>query len=219
MYRLLIPVGAARDSAGSFSMTDAVTAHLRIAWGAFKASWRVFVLSMLILFVSWVCLEVAVITLHGLGVVVNVLLHLAFLVWFSGLMAGLHAMVLQTIDGRTPALKDLFTLLGRGPAFLFAVVLYLVAVAVGLVLLVLPGIYLAVRYAFFGYILATKPVSALEALRFAGALANGRWWALFGFFLVILALNIAGAALLGVGFFISYPVSLLAGASLFRTLE
>ncbi len=200
-------------------MTGAITSHLRIAWRAFKANWRVFVLSALILFGSWVCLELAVITLHRLGVIVNVLLHLAFLVWFSGLMVGMHGMALEVIDGGVPTLKDLFALLGRGPTFLLAIFLYLLAVAAGLLLLILPGIYVAVRYAFFGFVLTIKPVSALEALNTAGALAKGRWWGLFGFFLVILALNIAGAALLGVGLFISFPVSLLATASLFRSLQ
>lgn len=128
-------------------------------------------------------------------------------------------MALKTIDGGVPVLKDLFSLLKRGTVFLFALVLYLAAVAAGLLLFVLPGIYLAVRYAFFGYVLSAGPVSALKALNSAGEIAKGRWWGLFGFFLVMLALNIAGAAALGVGFFISYPVTLMTSASFFRTLQ
>ena len=39
------------------------------------------------------------------------------------------------------------------------------------------------------------------------------------YMLLVLALNLAGAALLGLGLLVSYPVTLLATASFFRTLQ
>jgi hypothetical protein len=206
----------------SSSMTGVAAVHLRIAWRAYKVHWRVFVLAVLVLFASWVSLELAVATLQRLGVALNIVLHLVFLVLLSGLMVGLHSMALQVVDGRIPTLRCLPGSLARGPSYLVALCLYSVAVAGGLMLLVVPGVYLAVRYAFFGHVLATKQASeasALGALRDAGSLSQGRWWALFGFLLVVAALNIAGAAALGLGLLISFPVALLATSSLFRTLQ
>ncbi len=83
----------------------------------------------------------------------------------------------------------------------------------------LPGVYVAVRYCLFGHVIAASESSAVEALREAGALTLGRWWAMGRFLAVVLAINVAGAALLGLGLLVSFPVSLLATASLYRTLE
>jgi hypothetical protein len=79
--------------------------------------------------------------------------------------------------------------------------------------------HLAVRYALFGQVLADRPGSALDALREAASLAQGRWWALFGSLLAVAVCNLAGAAMLGLGLLISFPVGLLATASLFRGLQ
>lgn len=199
-------------------MAGIARTHLRVAWGAFKLHRRVFILSVLVLFASWVSLELAVVALQRLGVAVNVLLHLGFLILFSGLMVGLHEMALQAVAGHPPAVSTLTASLARGPSYLLALCLYLVAVAAGVLLLVAPGIYLAVRYALFGQVLAAENVSGLDAWRAAGSLSQGRWWMLFRFLLVVAALNLAGAALLGVGLLVTFPVTVLATSSLYRTL-
>ena len=196
-----------------------VGTHLRIGWRAFKLHWRIFVLSMLVLFASWLSLELAVVALQRLGVVVNVALHMAFLVVFSVLMVGIQNIALQTVDGRIPTLKGMSELPARGPSYLLALLLYIVAVAGGLLLLVVPGLYLAVRYALFGQVLACKQASALQALREAGSISQGQRWPLFGLLLAAAALNIVGAAMLGLGLAISFPVALLAISSFFRALQ
>lgn len=200
-------------------MTAPATPHFRLAWRAFKTHWRVFVLSTLVLFASWATLELSVVALHRFGVVLNVLLHLAFLFFASGLMVGIHHLAMVAVDGGVPHRKLLTASLRRGPSYLLAFCLYLVSMAFGLLLLVVPGVYVAVRYALFGPVLATRQTSAMEALRDAGALSHREWWATFRVLLAALALNVGGAALLGLGLLISFPVSLLAASSLFRTLQ
>ena len=201
------------------AMTESVIPHFGIGWRAFKSHSRVFVISMFVLFASWVVLEVAVVALHRFGLVVWLVLHLAFFVFFSGLMAGLHRLALETVQGETPRLANLTGLLGRGPTFLLASSIYFVAVAGGLALLLVPGIYVAVRYAFFGQVIARSSTSALEALRDAAALSEGRWWTLCLFLVLALLLNLAGAAVLGIGLLITFPVSLLATSDLYWSLR
>jgi hypothetical protein len=174
---------------------------------------------MLILFASWVVLELGVVALRRFGIVVWLLLHLAFLLLFSGLLVGFHGLALGAAEGNAPNLIDLTSLLKRGPTFLLAFCIYSVLVVGGLVLLVVPGIYLAVRYAFFGQVIATSPVSPLEALRDAAALSYGRWWTISRTVLMALLLNLAGAALLGLGLVITFPVTLLAISSLYLSLQ
>jgi hypothetical protein len=200
-------------------MTDSATLHFQNAWKTFRSHPRVFVSSMLILFGSWAALEVAVVALQRFGVVVWFILHLAFFVFFSGLMVGLHRMALETLDGKAPRLANLIALLGRGPTFLLAFCIYSAGVVVGLVLLVVPGIYVAVRYALFGQILATTSTTAPQALRNTAALSEGRWWTLFPLLLMALLLNLGGMAFLGLGLLITFPVSLLATSELYRSLR
>jgi uncharacterized membrane protein len=200
-------------------MSESVIRHFGIGWKAFKSYPRVFVISMLILFASWAALEVAVVALQRFGVVLWLILHLAFFVFFSGLMVGLHRIALETVDGKAPKLANLTALLGRGPTFLLAFCVYLAAVVVGLVLLVVPGIYVAVRYALFGQVLATTSTTAPQALRNAAALSDGRWWTLFPLLLMAMLLNLAGLAFLGLGLLVTFPVSLLATSDLYRSLQ
>ena len=200
-------------------MTISTASHFRIAWRSFKSHSRVFILSMLVLFASWVSLELCVVAFQSFGVVLNLLLHLAFLLLFSGLIVGIHSIAMEVVDGGGPSLKRLSASMERGPSFFLAFCVYFVAVMGGLLLLVVPGVYITVRYALFGQVFATKHTSALEALRDAGALSHGRWGATFRLLLAALALNVAGAALLGLGLVISFPVSLLAASSFFRALQ
>src|SRR5450432_1397920 len=105
-------------------MTESVIQHFGIGWKAFKAYPRVFLISMLMLFASWVVLEVAVVAMQRFGIVVWLALHLAFFVFFSGLMVSLHRIALETVDGAVPKLENLTALLGRGPTFFLASCIY-----------------------------------------------------------------------------------------------
>ncbi len=179
----------------------------------------------IILFALWVILEVSVVAVTRLaaavdqvpaGTTVNVALHVGFLLLFSGLLVGLHRIALNAVDGGAPTLSTLTHFLKIGPTYLLALALYWLAVLAGTLALVLPGIYLAVRFAFFGQVLAFRRASAFSALRDSAALCTGRWWSLFVLFFLALALNLLGAAMLGLGFFVSFPVTLLAATVRFR---
>jgi uncharacterized membrane protein len=196
-----------------------VRAHFGIGWQRFNTSRRVFLISTLALLASWASLEVAVVALQRGGVALNVALHLGFLVLFSGLMVGIHRIALDVVDGQPPTLNGLTRVLHRAPGFLLAASLYSLGAVAGLLLFVVPGVYVAVRYALFGHALADGDKSAVEALREAGDLSRSRWWSVCRFLALLLACNLAGAALLGLGLLVSFPVSLVASASFFRTLQ
>ena len=200
-------------------MPDRVTSHFETGWRLFKSHPGVFVISMLLVFLSWVALEIAVVFLHRLGLAVWLLLHVAWLFLFSGMLVGLHAMALKSVDGEIPRVGDLFASLERGPAYLLALGIYCLAVSCGFVLLIVPGIYLAIRYCLFAQIITDTSASALQALRKAAELAHGHWAALGALFLIAFLLNLGGMALLGIGLIISFPVSLLAIAGCYRSLQ
>jgi hypothetical protein len=200
-------------------MSDRVTKHFETGWRLFRSRASVFVVSMLLLFLSWVVLEIVVVFLHRLGLAVWLVLHLAWLFLFSGMLVGLHVMALKSVDGEIPRVGDLFGSLECGPAYLLAFSIYCLAVSGGLTLLIVPGIYLAIRYCLFAQVITDTSASALAALRKAAALAHGNWAPLGALFLIAFLLNIAGMSLLGIGLIISFPVSLLAIAGFYRSLQ
>jgi hypothetical protein len=200
-------------------MPDRVTSCFQTGWRLFKSRASVFVASMLLLFLSWVVLEVAVVSLHRLGFTVWLVLHLAWLFLFAGMLVGLHVMALKCVDDRIPRIGDLFGSLQRGPPYLLAFGIYCLAVGGGLVLLIVPGIYLAIRCCLFAQIITDPSASALPALRKAAALARSNWVSLGALFLIAFLLNIAGMSLLGIGLIISFPVSLLAITAFYRSLQ
>ena len=200
-------------------MSDRVTSHFETGWRLFKSRASVFVVSMLLLFLSWVSLEIAVVFLHRLGFAVWLVLHLVWLFLFLGMLVGLHVMALKSVDGGIPRIVDLFGSLERGPAYLLALTIYCLAVSGGLVLLIVPGVYLAIRYCLFAQVITDTSGSALAALRKAAALAHGNWAPLGALFLIAFLVNIAGMSLLGIGLIISFPVSLLAIAGFYRSLQ
>lgn len=200
-------------------MSSSPVFHVRAGWRVFWAAPRVLVISELLLFGSWVILETSVMLLHRFGPLPNILLHLAFLWVFFGLLAGMHGIAHDLLDGGAPDVRRLASRLDRGLTFLLALCLYLLAVAVGLVLMVAPGIHVAARYALFGHSLAERRTSALGALREAGSVSRGRWRESFALMLLTAGLNLAGAALLGLGILVSFPVTLLANASFYRSLS
>ena len=199
-------------------MAESVILHFGIGWRTYKAHAGVFIISMLTLLAAWIVLEIAVITLQNLGLVVWLILHLAFFFFFARLMVGFHRLTLRAVEGKTPALSTLTGSLNRGPTFLLAATIYFMAVVCGFVLLIIPGIYIAVRYALFGHVVANTSTTAVECLKYAATLSRNRWWSFFGFVSLALFLNLAGAALLGVGLFLTFPVSLLAGSNFYRSL-
>ena len=99
------------------------------------------------------------------------------------------------------------------------VILYGIAAAVGLVLLIIPGVIAMLALQFGDYIVIDKGLGPIEALKESMRITRGNLWELLVLFAFIAALNIAGALALLVGLFVTVPVSWLAIVHAYRTLE
>ncbi len=92
-------------------------------------------------------------------------------------------------------------------------------VSLGLLLLVVPGIILAIKFQFYNYFIVEKDMGPIEALKASWVLTTGVKWELFLFALLLGLINIAGALALGVGLLITLPISLMATAYVYRKLS
>ncbi|HXA17688.1 MAG TPA: hypothetical protein VN380_11895 [Thermoanaerobaculia bacterium] len=206
-------------------MTGVARSHLRTAWELLEHHWAAFLLAQLTIVAAWVALEIAVVAAHRSGIPAVAFwplwscLHLAFFWVFCGLMAGIHRMALQAVDGGIPTFATAVGSFNRSNTYLFTSLLYWVAVTGGLVLAVVPGLVVAVTFAPFRFLLVEGTQNGLSSLREATLLSASHRWRIFRTLSVSAALNLGGAAFLGVGLLVTFPLTVLLRASQFRALQ
>lgn len=188
------------------------------AWTVFKRHYGLFIAGLLVIFAAWVVLETIVVTGQAFGITLWALAHVAFLVFFAGMEVGLIKISLALYDGQEPALPDLFAHLALGPKFLAGQCVYLLMVVLGLVLLLIPGFYLGVRYAWAGIFLADGKTNLADSFKHSAAISTAQILRLLAIFVFLLMLNILGASLLGLGLLVTIPFSLLILVSIYRQL-
>jgi uncharacterized membrane protein len=192
---------------------------LAFAWPAFKKHWRLFGAILLLMLAAWIALEIVVITGQRFGLLLWITAHLVFLVSFACIQIGFLRTCLALHDHREARLTDAFAPFSLGIRFLAALALYALVVALGLALLVAPGVYLGARYAFFGYYFANGEPSIGNAFRSAARLADGAILDLGVILAALLVFNLLGAAILGIGLLITIPVSGLFLTDIYRQLS
>lgn len=126
---------------------------------------------------------------------------------------------LKVHDGGAPDFSNLGQQLSGFFGFLLTTVLYGLLVAVGMVLLVVPGVIWGVKYAFAGFLVVDKGAEPIDAFRESARLTEGLKGPLFVFGLLLLGINILGAMALGIGLLATVPTSYLAAAYVFRRLQ
>ncbi len=102
--------------------------------------------------------------------------------------------------------------------FLGASILISLAVGVGMVLLIVPGIILGLMFMFASFIVIERELGPIAALKESDRITRGHKWKLFGFVLLLALVNVLGLLVLVVGLLVSIPVSVLAFVHAYRVL-
>lgn len=89
----------------------------------------------------------------------------------------------------------------------------------GVVLLVIPGIYFAVRLSFARNAYVDRNEGVMKALRYSWDITEGHFWAVFGVSLQLVALLLLSILVLFVGLLVAYPITVIVQARLYRTLS
>lgn len=92
------------------------------------------------------------------------------------------------------------------PLFLFSLISGILTFF-GFLALILPGIYLAVAWAFAVPIIVFAKADFWEAMEMSRKLIHKEWFSFFGFLLVVLLINILGALLCGIGLLFTVPIT------------
>lgn len=117
------------------------------------------------------------------------------------LVTGLHAVVVRNLGaGSVPSVRA--ALRDAGPRLLPAiatVALGTIGVMIGFLLLVVPGIWIAVRWYFGAQVAVLEGAAPEQALRRSAQLTDGRWWATAGALLAASLTFGLAAAIAGLG--------------------
>jgi hypothetical protein len=125
---------------------------------------------------------------------------------------GLQWMFLRLVRGEKAELGDAFAgfSLAFLPLLLFSVVAQILT-GIGVLLCILPGIYLAVAWMLFTPLLVLdKRLDFWPAMELSRKLVTRHWWLVFGLALLCLLLRFAGTLVCCIGFFVALPVTVAA---------
>src|SRR5947208_729276 len=125
------------------------------------------------------------------------------------LQGGLQWLFLQRLRGKPADIGGIFA--GFSLAFVPLLLAGLVAhvlVGIGLVLCILPGIYLLVAWRMFvPLLIIDKGLDFWPAMELSRKVVTRHWWPCFGLFLVACLVGLAGALACGVGVFFTLPIA------------
>ena len=135
------------------------------------------------------------------------------------LYGGLAYTFTRRIRGEVPSVGDAFS--GFSLAFLHLGLAGLVSfllVCVGLLLCVLPGIYLAVAYTFVLPLVIDKKYDFWTAMEVGRQVVQRQWWTIFGLLIVLFLINIVGLLVCVVGLIATVPISVAAAMYAYEDL-
>ncbi len=103
--------------------------------------------------------------------------------------------------------------------FVGAHILTVLAIALGFIALIIPGIILSMGLAFVPYLVVDRGLGPIEAIKESWRITKGHKWQLLLLFLALLGLNLLGVVALLIGIFVTVPITMLAFAHAYRTLN
>lgn len=146
---------------------------------------------------------------------------LGIISWILDLLIsiGIIKISLKFCDQEQASYGDLFSAYRLLLNLMIGAIIYGAMVAIGTVFLIVPGIYLAIRYQFYDYLIIDKGMGPVEAIKRSGSLTEGVKLNLVLFWLMLVGINILGLIALGVGLLATVPISWLANAYVYRRLQ
>jgi uncharacterized membrane protein len=142
-----------------------------------------------------------------------------FIIIGGALYVGISRALLGLVAGRPPRVGMMFEGFDRfGQAFL-AMLVTSVLIGLGMVLLIVPGVILAIMWMFVYLVMAETNLDFWPAMQASAALAEGHWWELFCLMLACVVVGFLGLLACIVGIFVAYPVIYTAIALAYRFLQ
>ena len=153
-------------------------------------------------------------------VAVLVILGLVLAYIFLALEMGAYKATFEAVDGKTPTWSILTTEFDLKRVFMYVVIsiAYGALVLLGIILLLIPGIYWALKYQYASLFYIEKNTSISESFRLSAVATEGVKWRLLGYGIVLGLIAFVGVLFFLVGMFVTIPVSVLAAVYIYKNL-
>lgn len=134
------------------------------------------------------------------------------------LSAGFLIVAFKTIKQQSTEFGDFFRGFNRFLPIFLTSLLVGIFVLIGLILLIIPGIYLAVAYSLAIAFVVGRNFDFWEAMEASRKIISRNWFSFFAFLLVLGLINIGRALLLGIGLLFTIPLTSCAIAAAFEDI-
>lgn len=151
-----------------------------------------------------------IVTLFGMpaqgSIVGRVIVQIVSLLISCIFMLGYVKNIFQALDGEEPQFSAYGQQSRKIITYLIANILFSIAVCIGTVLLIIPGIYLYLRLQFFTAFIVEENCGIIESLQKSWNMTQGQTLPLFLLLLTMIGTAIVGCILFFVGFFVAVPL-------------
>lgn len=155
-------------------------------------------------FIGFAAIYIAVAVIAG---TVPVLGSLVSLFVTPILTAGFYIVANKIMLGTKPDFNDFFKAFEFFVNLFAASIISGIFIVVGIIALIIPGVYLAVSYTFTSFFVVFLGYEFWPAMEASRKLVTKNWWPVFGFVLVLGLINMVGFLLLGVGALFTVPAT------------
>jgi len=135
------------------------------------------------------------------------------------LSLGFTKIMLLLVQDEFVEVADMFNNFRLFLSYFVASFLYGIAVALGTLLFIIPGIFIAIRFQFYPYFILEEGVSSFTALQKSYFLSQNLTFELLLFGAVVVILNVIGILLMGAGIIFTYPLTTMATAVVYKSLR
>ena len=133
-------------------------------------------------------------------------------------MAGINIVGIRRAAYQPLSFNEIFSHFGRTVPLIITAVVMMLLIYLGMILLLIPGIYLAVAYLLAIPLVVERGLSPWQALEASRKAITQHWFKVFGLFLLLGLIVIVSAIPLGIGLVWSIPLMVVAMGVLYRTV-
>lgn len=149
----------------------------------------------------------------------NIIANLLNAVISCAFMLGYIKNMFQTLDGEEPQFSAYGSQSRKIVTYFVASLIYAIAVGIGIILLLVPGIYLAVRLQFFTQFIVEENCGITESLKKSWQLTEGQVMPLLLLLLTMIGIALVGCILFFIGIFVAMPLIYMMQCYVFRKLN
>ena len=155
----------------------------------------------------------------GMGAALMIVTQLVIQVFSIFIGLGLTRIGLNLVSGKPVEVSQLFGQGGKLLRALGGMILFMLMAGVGFLLLIVPGIYITLRYGLYMVAIVDRDLGVLEAFSYSSTLTTNNRGKLFLLGLLVMAICLAGMLACGVGLIFAAPVAWLSYLVAYRWMQ